>query len=332
MIVDVVHDARARARRRSRTRSGSRESGRSRRAGASRSARRARNRRCVLEIAGPALEVVRPAPGATFLICANRYRSDALQAGQLAGTAGVGVALRAPRAPVARARRGAAPRRSRRRCSRGSSAIATMSMHRRASATSAAILAQGTNVHCAVVTPARCEAIVGIDRAPTCEGQWAEIAWQWDGPPARGSSAASESSGFRARVRDDIAAPHDAATRRCTTRRRPTTTITTSKATLAAIERAVAADPDDPSLRLPAAWLALEAKLADRAIVHVHAGLATETRAVPARSIAVVGRRAARTQDRALATRWTVGSPELGHRGAHARRRNGHFEAVRTSI
>ena len=33
----------------------------------------------VLELAGPHVEVVRPAPGADYLVCANRYRSDALR-------------------------------------------------------------------------------------------------------------------------------------------------------------------------------------------------------------------------------------------------------------
>src|SRR5262249_54770164 len=41
----------------------------------------------VLEIAGPSLEVVRPTPGASFLVCANRYRSSAMQAGQVAASA-----------------------------------------------------------------------------------------------------------------------------------------------------------------------------------------------------------------------------------------------------
>ncbi|HUS32003.1 MAG TPA: C45 family autoproteolytic acyltransferase/hydrolase, partial [Kofleriaceae bacterium] len=40
----------------------------------------------VLEIAGPHVEVVRPAPGASFLVCANRYRTPALQAGQVAAS------------------------------------------------------------------------------------------------------------------------------------------------------------------------------------------------------------------------------------------------------
>jgi hypothetical protein len=267
---------------------------------------------CVLEIAGPALEVVRPAPGATFLVCANRYRSAALQAGQLAGSEAWAMhserrerRLRelvterpAPLTPEMLAR------------FLGDRHDIDAPARRRHLG---AILAQGTNVHCAVVTPARREAIVGIDQAPSCEGRWAELAWQWDGPVGAWELGATAStSGFTACVRDDIAAPHDAATRALYAAAQAYDNDHDVPATLAAVERAVAADPDDPSLRLPAAWLALEAKLPDRAIVHVHAGLATETEPYRRGQLLLWGARAARTQDRALAGRWT---DELGRLG-----------------
>ncbi len=62
----------------------------------------------MIEIAGPHVEVVRPAPGATFLVCTNRYRTPTLQAGELAASAAWAHPLRAPRAPAARAGRGSA--------------------------------------------------------------------------------------------------------------------------------------------------------------------------------------------------------------------------------
>ena len=170
-------------------------------------------------------------------------------------------------------------------------------------------------MHCAVVTPGRREAIVGIDQAPSCEGRWAELAWDWDGPVGAWElepSSSPSTNGFRARVRDDIAAPHDAATRALHEAAQAYDNHHDVPATLAAIERAVAADPDDPSLRLPAAWLALEAKLPDRAIVHIHAGLATETEPYRRGQLLLWGARAARNQDRALAARWT---DELGRLG-----------------
>jgi hypothetical protein len=117
-------------------------------------------------------------------------------------------------------------------------------------------------------------------------------------------------------VRDDIAAPHDAATRALYDAAQAYDNHHDVAGTLAAVERAVAADPDDPSLRLPAAWLALESKLPDRAIVHVHAGLETETEPYRRGQLLLWGARAARTQageqNRALATRWTDELARLG--------------------
>ena len=67
--------------------------------------------------------------------------------------------------------------------------------------------------------------------------------------------------------------------------------------------------PDDPSLRLGAAWLALEDGAPDRAVVHVHAGLARETDALRRAQLLLWGARAAAPSDAALAKRWT---DELG--------------------
>ena len=267
---------------------------------------------CVLEIAGPALEVVRPAPGATFLVCANRYRSAGLQAGQLAGSDAWALHSerreRRLRALVAERTAPLTPEQIARFL--GDRHDVDDPARRRHLG---AILAQGTNVHCAVVTPSRREALVGIDHAPCCEGRWAELAWQWDGPVGGWELGDTASAcGFTARVRDDIAAPHDAATRALYEAAQAYDNHHDVPATLAAIERAVAADPDDPSLRLPAAWLALEARMPDRAIVHVHAGLATETEPYRRGQLLLWGARAARRQDRALAARWTDELDRLG--------------------
>lgn len=265
----------------------------------------------VLEIAGPSLEVVRPGVGASFLICANRYRSAALQTGQLAATEAWAFHSerreRRLRALVAERTAPLTPEMLARFL--GDRHDVDAPERRRHLG---AILAQGTNVHCAVVTPARREAIVGIDQAPTCEGQWAELAWDWDGPKGAWELGATTDTGFRATIRDDIAAPHSAATKAIHEAAQAYDNHHDVPATLAALERAVAADPDDPSLRLPAAWLALEAKLPDRAIVHIHAGLATETEPYRRGQLLLWGARAARKQDRALAARWTEELSRLG--------------------
>nr|MDQ3367194.1 hypothetical protein [Myxococcota bacterium] len=97
-------------------------------------------------------------------------------------------------------------------------------------------------------------------------------------------------------------------------------------ATRAAIERAIASDPEDPSLRLAGAWLALEDGAADRAVVHVHAGLATETDPYRRGQLLRWGAHAARRGDPGLARRWSLELDGLTGEGldelrAQARRR-----------
>jgi len=70
------------------------------------------------------------------------------------------------------------------------------------------------------------------------------------------------------------------------------------------IDRAVAAAPEDPSLRLAATWLALEAGAADRAISHARAGLAHETEPYRRGQLLLWGARAADRCEEKLARRW----------------------------
>ena len=262
----------------------------------------------VLEIAGPTLEVVRPAPSAAFMICANRYRSPSLQTGQIAGSDAWAIhSERRERRLRALVEQRDAPLTA--------EALARMLGDRHdvdAPARSrhlGAVLAQATNVHCAVVTPGLRRALVGVDHAPSCEGRWAELAWEWDGPTGAWETSGN---GFATRVRDDIAAPHDAATTAIYEAAQAYENHHDVAATFAAIERAVAADPDDPSLRLPAAWLALENRLPDRAIVHIHAGLATETEPYRRGQLLLWGARAAKKLDPSLARRWNDELARLG--------------------
>jgi hypothetical protein len=95
----------------------------------------------------------------------------------------------------------------------------------------------------------------------------------------------------------------------------------------AAIERAIELEPEDPSLRLAAAWLALEAGSIDPAIAHVRAGLLLETEPYRRGQLLAWGARAADARDAALARRWRDeldrldgdGVPEL-RRAARRRR------------
>lgn len=269
---------------------------------------------CVLELAGPLVEVVRPV--GTTLVCANRYRSAAMQAGQVAGSQAWArhsdhreQRLRAlvdartePLHPEDLARFlgdriGAGIRRE-----------------------LGGIPAQPTNVHAAVVQPLACRALVGVDRAPSCEGAWAEVRWSWDAPD------------FAVTARDDLAAPHAPATRHVHEAARAYEHAHDVTTTRAALEQAVAAAPDDPSLRLAAAWLALEdghTVLGPRepdaraAIAHVRAALPREPDVYRRGQLLLWGARAARRVDPAQAKRWLeeldalAGCEELQARKRH---------------
>ncbi len=266
----------------------------------------------VLEIAGPSVEVVRPAPGASFLVCANRYRTESLQAGQVAASA---------------AWAQHSERRERRLRSLVESRTAPLTpetlarfmgdrhdveapqIRRRLGG----ILAQPTNVHCIVVSPAKQRALVGVDRAPCCEGTWADVAWTWSGPrgawhlgdPTREVAALDGAAGFEATLRDDVVALHDAATLFVQEAARAFETAHDIPAARVALEKAIDVDPADPSLRLAAAWLAYQDGAYDRAVDHVRAGLVHEDESYRRGQLLLWGARAAQTRDASQATRWT---------------------------
>jgi hypothetical protein len=305
----------------------------------------------VLEIAGPAVEVVRPATGASYLVCANRYRSDAMQAGQVAASAAwsqhserrerrlrvlVDAALRdsanEPRTPgAATSRRNPLTPEVLARFMGDRHDVEAPEQRRHLGG----ILAQPTNVHCVVVSPAARRALVGVDRAPCCEGTWADLAWSWDGPTggwhldnAQAGPIAphTSASGFTATLRNDVVAPHDAATLHVQAAARAYESAHDVAAARASLEQAVTIDPTDPSLRLAAAWLAYEDHAYDRALIHVHAGLDREHESYRRGQLLLWGARAAQTIDPAQAKRWAdeldqLSGPHVDELKAAARRK-----------
>jgi len=189
------------------------------------------------------------------------------------------------------------------------------------------ILAQPTNVHCAVVEPAARRALVGVDQAPCCEGSWAELTWTWDGPVGNWELGdPTTDAGFIARTRDDLVAPHDEATRHIHEAVSTYESKHDVPATLAAMERAVVAAPADPSLRLAATWLAFEAGDYARALEHVHAGLAHEHESYRRGQLLLWGSRAALHIDSQQSMRWldelaALTGPHVDELQAASRRR-----------
>ena len=124
----------------------------------------------MLEIAGPRLEVVRATPGASYLVCANRYRTGALQERQVAASPAWAMhsdrRYRRMRQLVETRTGPLTPEQLARFLSDRCDVEAPGSMRRLGG-----VIAQPTNVHCAVVTPAKLHALVGTDAAPACEGR-----------------------------------------------------------------------------------------------------------------------------------------------------------------
>jgi hypothetical protein len=302
MIVDVVHDIARRAESLADAIAIARERGASSSWGLAVGSAREKAG-IVIEIAGPRVEVVRPAPGADFLVCANRYRAPAMLAGELAASAAWDIQS------TRRERRMRALIEARTRPLTARDLAGFLGDRRDPDAPERSrqfggVLAQALNVHAVVVAPIARRAWLGVDRAPVCEGTWAELGWQWDGPAGGWDLGATADSGFTAELRTDFVAPQSPATRHVHDATRAYEQNHDVASARAAIERAVAADPDDPSLRLSATWLTLEAGSPDRAIVHVHAGLALETEPYRRGQLLLWGARAAHELDPALARRW----------------------------
>jgi hypothetical protein len=267
----------------------------------------------VLEIAGPQVEVVRPAAGASFLVCANRYRSESLQAGQVAATSAW--ALHSER----RERRMRALVESRTSPLTAEMIAGFMGNRRDIDAPDklrrlGSVLAQATNVHCAVVAPAAQRALVGVDQAPCCEGTWAEVSWAWNGPLGGWElGALPADAGIRAKLREDLVAPHDEAVRLVHEAARAYEGKHDVATARDAIERAVALAPDDPSLRLSAAWLAHASDDLPAAAAQIEAGLALETDVYRRGQLLLWGVRVARTSDPARAARWSDELTRIDH-------------------
>ncbi len=240
----------------------------------------------VLELAGPHVEIVRPR--GESLVCTNRYRSEAMQKGQLAASHAWShhsdhrenrlralVDARTQKLGLADLLRFLGDRE-----------------HAGARRRFGSVVAQPTNVHCVAISPAKRQAIVGIDRAPTCEGRVAELAWDWSGPVGSWQLASHAGSGFAASLAEHVA-PHDPATLHVRDAVRVFEHSHDLPTARASLDRAIAAAPDDPSLRLAAAWLALEARADRESIEHVRAGLAMETEPYRRGQLLVCGARAA---------------------------------------
>ncbi len=273
----------------------------------------------VIELAGPHVEVVRPTPGSDVLICTNRYRAPAMHAGEFSS----GRAW--SEHPERREHRLRTLVAQRTRPLDAQTIARFLGDRGAQNKHLGSELAQATNVHCAVVKPSARRAWVGVDAAPTCEGDFAALGWTWDGPAGGWELGATATSGFTAELVPGFVAPQDAATKHVHAAARAYEASHDVPATRAALERAVVAAPTDPSLRLAAAWLAMGAGARDVAVDHVHAGLAHERDDLRRAQLLLWGARAA--TDKVTATRWraelaAMSGPDVADCQAAALRRH----------
>jgi hypothetical protein len=256
----------------------------------------------VLELAGALVETVHPRPGTDYLTCTNRYRNERMHAGQISASSAWAHhsdhrEQRLRSFVEGRSRPLRAPELLRFLGDRHDVAAPQQRRH------FGSILAQPTNVHCVAIAPLAHRAWVGIDRAPTCEGNVAELAWEWQGSMGGWElDALPGSAGFTARVTADVVPPHDAATPHVREAVRIFEQTHDIAAARREVERAAELAPDDPSLHATAAWLSLEDRDHAASVAHVRAGLALENEPYRRGQLLACGARAA--TDSALRTAW----------------------------
>jgi hypothetical protein len=254
----------------------------------------ARERRAItIELCAGLARVVEPAPGATYLTCANRYRHPDMQPGEAAAS----VAWAIHSDTRERRLRGLVE-------AAGGGLTAADLLGFLADREDPAdpgvrrhlggVLAQPANVHTVVVEPDTSSLVVGVGPAPVCDGPFVRVRFDWTGPvgawelggdlAAAGLTATpvavpgvarTEASGHVAAAMREEQSTHDPA------------------AIAAALERAIAAAPDDPTLRLAVAVVHMARGDAGRALGHVRAGLVRETVAYRRGQLLLWGSRAA---------------------------------------
>ena len=249
----------------------------------------------VIEVHAGRVELVRPtAPD--HLVCCNRYRHPDMVRGEIAGSEAWRLQSdqreRRLRELVAEARAAGGA---------DTAALAAMLANRRLPGQGAdaparhagGTLAQASTVHSIVVEPEAQTLSLGVGAAPACEGPWLQVRWSWDGPVGGwelGASADVPGIVTSELVTGIVRSPAatDAAEALAISQ-----STHDDDAITAALTRAAAAAPDDPSLRLALLWMHMRAGDLGGAVDHAIAGLAGEQTPYPRGQLLLWGARAA---------------------------------------
>jgi hypothetical protein len=258
-----------------------------------------------IELHAGLARVVEPTPGASFLTCANRYHHADMLPGEAEASAAWAIHS------DARERRLRALVEAGGDGLRAEDLLAMLADRVDHDAPGVrrhigGVLAQPCNVHTVVVEPASRSLVMGVGPAPVCDGPFVRVQWDWDGPvgswePGKLDGAA----GLTVTPVDVPGCVRSEAAAHVVAAMREEQSSHDMHATSAALERAVAAAPDDPSLRLAAAWIHLKRGDAGRALAHVRAGLVRETLPYRRGQLLLWGARAAiAARDIESATAW----------------------------
>lgn len=266
----------------------------------------AREQRAVcIELHAGLARVVEPTPGASFLTCANRYHHADMVPGEAEASAAWAI------------HSDARERRLRALVEAGGDGLGAEDLlamladrvdHDAPGVRRhiGGVLAQPCNVHTVVVEPASRSLVMGVGPAPVCDGPFVRVQWDWDGPVGAWElGALGSAAGLTVTPVDVPGCARTDAAAHVVAAMREEQSSHDMHATSAALERAIAAAPDDPSLRLAAAWIHLKRGDAGRALAHVRAGLVRETLPYRRGQLLLWGARAAiAARDSESATAW----------------------------
>ncbi|MEZ4404623.1 MAG: C45 family autoproteolytic acyltransferase/hydrolase [Kofleriaceae bacterium] len=246
-----------------------------------------------LELHGGAAAVVRPAPGADQLIVANRYRDPAMTVGEVAASP-AWVLHSDRREARLRALVAAA-------VVRGGATVDDLVAMLTDRVDPAApdrprhlggVVAQPCQVHSVVVEPAHQRVHLGVAAAPVGVGAWATVEVDWAGPTGAWEVGRTPID-VGVRVSDGPRRPRPPGTDAVARAMALEQSTHDQAGIAAALAEAIAADPDDPSLRMAMAWTAMRQGEFAAAQAQVVVGLRHETLSYRRGQLLLWGARAA---------------------------------------
>lgn len=273
-------------------------------------------RAVVLELNGARRAVVEPRPGASHLVCCNRYRHADMVDGEVSASpawawhterreAALEAALAAGPADVPALARALASRRD----------PDAPDVERLLGA----VVAQSAQVQSVVLEAASQTLWLGVGAAPVGEGPWLRVRWDWDGAPGAWQIDEAAPAGLGVEVAPAFSLPRHPAADAVARAQIIEHEHHDPALTAAALAEAIALAPTDPSLRLSLLWIELRRGRHADAVAAAEAGLVHEQLPYRRGQLLLWGARAATAAgDDARAAAWRAELSSLRGRGVAA--------------